>query len=238
VGLAGFVDAIAGGGGLISLPAYWIAGLPGVQAVATNKLSACMGATISFTRYAKSGFIPWKTAIPSVVCAMLGAPVGAWIASLIDRQVFNWVILVLLPPVAYYVLKDKNLSEAGQPLPFRRTVMVSCAISLVMGVYDGFFGPGTGVFLILLLTSLAHLDLRRANGLCKAINWATNVSSLVSYLLMGKVLVPLALTAGCFSIVGTYLGTKVFEKKGARSVRPLMLIVLAIFFIKLITEIF
>ena len=114
---------------------------------------------------------------------------------------------------------------------------IGSVVSFVIGIYDGFYGPGTGVFLILLLTGLAHYGLKEANGLCKAINWTTNVSSLVVFLLGGRVLLPLGLTAGLFSIVGSYLGAKTFEKKGAQSVKPLMLIVVAIFFVKVLAEI-
>ena len=237
VGLAGFVDAIAGGGGLISLPAYLIAGLPTQAALATNKMSACMGATIAAGKYAKSGFIPWKTAIPCVLFAMLGSNLGAQIVLLIDDYYFKRLMLVILPLTALYIYRSKVMAQERPALPFWQTAIIGSAVSFAIGVYDGFYGPGTGVFLILLLTGLAHYGLRESNGLCKAINWTTNVSSLTVFLLNGKVLLPLGLAAGCFSIVGSYLGAKTFEKKGARSVKPLMLIVVAIFFVKVLAEI-
>ena len=237
VGLAGFVDAIAGGGGLISLPAYLIAGLPTQAALATNKMSACMGATIAAGKYAKSGFIPWKTAIPCVVFAMLGSSLGARIVLLIDDYYFKRLMLVILPLTAIYIYRNKVMAQERPALPFWQTALIGSAVSFAIGVYDGFYGPGTGVFLILLLTSLAHYGLKEANGLCKAINWTTNVSSLVVFLMHGRVLLPLGLTAGLFSIAGSYLGARTFEKKGAQSVKPLMLVVVAIFFVKVLVEI-
>ena len=237
VGLAGFVDAIAGGGGLISLPAYLIAGLPTQAALATNKMSACMGATIAAGKYAKSGFIPWKTAIPCVVFAMLGSNLGAQIVLLIDDYYFKRLMLVILPLTALYIYRSKVMAQERPALPFWQTAIIGSAVSFAIGVYDGFYGPGTGVFLILLLTSLAHYGLKEANGLCKAINWTTNVSSLAVFLLNGRVLLPLGLTAGLFSIAGSYLGARTFEKKGAQSVKPLMLVVVAIFFVKVLLEI-
>lgn len=236
VGLAGFVDAIAGGGGLISLPAYLIAGLPTQAALATNKMSACMGATIAAGKYAKSGFIPWKTAIPCVVFAMLGSNLGARIVLLIDDYYFKRLMLVILPLTAIYIYRSKVMAQERPALPFWQTALIGSAVSFAIGVYDGFYGPGTGVFLILLLTSLAHYGLKEANGLCKAINWTTNVSSLAVFLMNGRVLLPLGLTAGLFSIAGSYLGARTFEKKGAQSVKPLMLVVVAIFFVKVLVE--
>lgn len=237
VGLAGFVDAIAGGGGLISLPAYLIAGLPTQAALATNKMSACMGATIAAGKYAKSGFIPWKTAIPCVLFAMLGSSLGARIVLLIDDYYFKRLMLVILPLTALYIYRSKVMAQERPALPFWQTAIIGSAVSFAIGVYDGFYGPGTGVFLILLLTSLAHYGLKEANGLCKAINWTTNVSSLAVFLMNGRVLLPLGLTAGLFSIAGSYLGARTFEKKGAQSVKPLMLVVVAIFFVKVLLEI-
>lgn len=237
VGLAGFVDAIAGGGGLISLPAYLIAGLPTQAALATNKMSACMGATIAAGKYAKSGFIPWKTAIPCVLFAMLGSNLGAQIVLLIDDYYFKRLMLVILPLTALYIYRNKVMAQERPALPFWQTAIIGSAVSFSIGIYDGFYGPGTGVFLILLLTSLAHYGLKEANGLCKAINWTTNVSSLAVFLMNGRVLLPLGLTAGLFSIAGSYLGARTFEKKGAQSVKPLMLVVVAIFFVKVLLEI-
>ena len=237
VGLAGFVDAIAGGGGLISLPAYLIAGLPTQMALAPNKMSACMGATIAAGKYAKNGYIPWKTAIPCVIFAMLGSNLGARIALMIDDYYLKRLMLVVLPLTAIYIYTNKTMARERDKLPLWQTMAIGSVVSFVIGIYDGFYGPGTGVFLILLLTGLAHYGLKEANGLCKAINWTTNVSSLVVFLLGGRVLLPLGLTAGLFSIVGSYLGAKTFEKKGARSVKPLMLVVVAIFFVKVLVEI-
>lgn len=236
VGLAGFVDAVAGGGGLISLPAYLIAGLPVQYAIGTNKLSAVMGATIATGKYAKNGFIPWIPAIPCIAMALGGSYLGAHIALLVDDYYFKRIILVILPLTAVYILRNKTISAKGAPLALFPTIAIACVVAFVIGIYDGFYGPGTGVFLILLLTSAAHMPLQEANGLSKAINWATNVSAVAVYLVNGRALMALGLTAGIFNMVGSYLGARTFEKKGAQSVRPLMLIVLTIFFIKIVTE--
>ena len=196
-----------------------------------------MGATIAAGKYAKNGYIPWKTAIPCVLFAMLGSNLGAQIVLLIDDYYFKRLMLVILPLTALYIYRNKVMAQERPALPFWQTAIIGSAVSFAIGIYDGFYGPGTGVFLILLLTSLAHYGLKEANGLCKAINWTTNVSSLAVFLMNGRVLLPLGLTAGLFSIAGSYLGARTFEKKGAQSVKPLMLVVVAIFFVKVLLEI-
>ena len=232
--LAGVVDAIAGGGGLISLPAYLISGLPVHTAIATNKVSSCMGTSIATLRYARSGFIPWREAAAGVVFALAGSTLGARLALMLDDRVFRVVMLVILPLTAVYVLRGKALQETQpqEPYPPRRTALVIMAASLGIGVYDGFYGPGTGTFLLLILTGAAHMDLRRANGVSKAINLATNAAALTVYLIHGAALLPLGLTAGLFSIAGNYAGARMFSAKGARSVKPVILIVLAVFFVR------
>lgn len=234
--LGGFVDAVAGGGGLITLPAYLIAGLPTHYALGTNKLSAGMGSTIATVKYALNGYVPWKYCLTSVICALLGSSLGANLALLVADFYFKIIILVVLPLTAVYVVRGKAMVEPGAPLPTTKAMAVSAGISLVIGMYDGFYGPGTGIFLILLLTAVAHLSLKEANGMAKMINLATNYAATAVFIINGTVIYPLALTAGAFSIVGSYVGAKVFEKKGVLSVKPLMIVVISIFFIKVLWE--
>ncbi len=236
VGLAGFIDAIAGGGGLISLPAYMFAGVPVHFALGTNKLSASFGAVISAWRYQKKGYTPLKISIFCAVCALIGSAGGAKLAMLLDDKYFKIVMLVLLPFIAYYILRKHSFSDNPTPLSEWKTISLGMAISLVIGVYDGFYGPGTGTFLILLLTSMAHLTLNVANGVAKVINLATNIAALAVFIAEGSALYLVGIVAGMFSIIGSYLGTLCFEKGGAKIVRPIMIFVVALFFIKVITE--
>ncbi len=237
--IAGFVDAVAGGGGLISLPAYLISGIPVHMAIGTNKLSSGMGTALATFRYAKSGYIRWKLAAFCAVCALVGSSCGAELALLIDDGAFKIIMLVILPLVALYVLRGKALVNDGEKTPLSpvKTTVIAMVVALVIGAYDGFYGPGTGTFLILLLTGVAHLCLSEANGIAKVTNLATNVAALTVYLFNGKVIFPLGLAAGCFSIAGNYIGTRFFAKGGAKSVKPIILIVLAIFFVKVLTEV-
>ena len=238
VGIAGFVDSIAGGGGLISLPAYLISGLPVHTSIATNKLSSSMGTTVATAKYALSGYIDWHLAVFCAAASLAGAALGANIALLISENIFRVLMLIILPLTALYVMRKKDLfsGENRRELTFWHSVLLSSIIAFGLGMYDGFYGPGTGTFLILLLTRFAHMELHRANGITKVINLSSNLSSLAVYLLSGQVLMPLGLCAGLFSILGNYLGSRCFTKKGANIARPVILLVLCIFFIRTALE--
>ena len=234
--LAGFVDAIAGGGGLISLPAYIISGLPIHNAIATNKMSSTMGTVLATFKFARSGFIPWKLSLSCVACAFAGSSFGAHLALLMDAKIFMMFMLVVLPATGLYLTRGNVLVTEKEPYAYKKTVVLSMITALFLGVYDGFYGPGTGTFLLLLLTGVAHLPLKSANGVTKVINSTTNLAALCVFLLNGKVLLPLAITAGLFNMAGNYLGAMYFERGGGKNVKPIILFVLAVFFIKVIYE--
>lgn len=235
--LGGFVDAVAGGGGLISLPAYMIAGLPVHASIGTNKLSSAMGTTLTTFRFWKSGYVKARLSLICALFALVGSTCGANLAMLVDDQIFKILLLFILPMTALYVFKSKGM-EPGvrEPLSERRTLLIACGLALGIGVYDGFYGPGTGTFLLLLLTGLAHMDLNDAAGTTKVINLATNVAALVTYLLNGQVYFVLGLTAGLFGIAGNYLGARSFSARGSKIVKPLIGAVLALFFIRVVYE--
>ena len=235
--LGGFVDAIAGGGGLISLPAYLIAGLPVHMSIGTNKISSAMGTTLTTFKFWKAGYIKPKLCLLCAVFALIGSAGGANLALLVSDRVFKIILLFVLPLTALYVFKSKAMDTAGKdPLPPGKTALIASALALVIGVYDGFYGPGT--FLLLLLTGLAHMSLNDAAGTTKVINLSTNIAALVTYLVNGQVWLPLGLTAGLFGIAGNYMGARSFVSKGSRIVKPLIAVVLAIFFVRVVYETF
>ena len=233
---AGIVDAIAGGGGLITLPVYMLVGLPPHQAIGTNKMSSCMGTTAATYRFAREGCINLKMAAFAVVFALAGSYTGARISLLISNRLFKILMLFILPVTAAFVLRTRNFDVERVPYSFKKTCILSCIIAFAVGVYDGFYGPGTGTFLILLLTSAAHLSLQEANGLTKAINMTTNVTSLIVFLYNGTVLIPLGILAGICNIAGNWIGVTSFNRKGGAIVRPVMLLVLAVFLARTIIE--
>lgn len=239
----GFVDSIAGGGGFISLPAYMMSGLPVHMAIGTNKLSSAMGTSIATYRFAKKEYINLKTAIYCAMCALIGSMMGAKTALLIDDKIFKLIMLVILPITGLYVIFNKSLErnkkerDEDDDFSHKKTLIIAMIVALVIGFYDGFYGPGTGTFLMIALTSLAHMTLNESAGITKVINLTTNITSLCVFLLNGKVMLSVGLIAGLFGIAGNYVGTNLFSDKGVKIVKPLMLVVLSIFFIKLFMEI-
>lgn len=234
--LAGFIDAIAGGGGLISLPAYMLAGVPVHFAIGTNKMSSCMGTFISTYRFAKNGYIKFKLALVTVICALIGSPLGAMLSLKISDLYLKILMIVILPITAFYVLRKRDFeeSEIVENQLYFKTYLKCMLISFLIGAYDGFYGPGTGTFLILLLTGVANLSLNTAAGTTKAINLASNIAALTTFIINGKVPMLLGLIAGIFSIAGNYLGSSYFTKQGGKIVRPVIMTVLTVFLVKIL----
>lgn len=140
--LSGFVDAIAGGGGLISLPAYFISGLPTHFALGTNKLSAMLGTSITTYKYAKLGYINLKMAVIAVIFAFVGSSIGAKLALLVPDREFKIALLFILPLTAYYLLKNRNFGQGSEKKLSEVLVIALCSlVSLFVGIYDGIYGP-------------------------------------------------------------------------------------------------
>ena len=236
--LGGFVDAIAGGGGLISLPAYLIAGLPVHTAIGTNKVSSAMGTAVTTWKFWKQGYIQIKLAVLCAVCALGGSTLGANLALMVSDHIFKIILLIILPLTGFYVLRSKSMERTDQNSEItRRMYLIAAICAFGIGIYDGFYGPGTGTFLLLLLTGLAHMDLDHAAGTTKVINLSTNVAALVTYLINGHTMLLLGLIAGIFGIAGNWLGARSFTRKGVKIVKPVICVVLVIFFIRVLLEV-
>lgn len=235
--LASFVDSIGGGGGLISLPAYLFAGVPVHSAVATNKLSSATGTVISTIRLCKNRYMDFPLALPGIVAALIGSAIGANLVLLVDDKILKGMLVVLLPIIAFYVLRKKDINPKETKSISRRTeYMIATTASFIIGMYDGFYGPGTGTFLILAYTGLVKMDVLTAAGNTKLVNLTSNLSALAVFLVNGVVLLPLGLVASVFSIAGHYIGAGMVMKSGSKIVRPIILLVVALLFVKVILE--
>ena len=236
--LAGFVDSIGGGGGLISLPAYIFAGLPMHTAIATNKLSSACGTSLATARFIRNRLINFRLVLPGVAAAILGSAVGARLSLLASESLIRDVLFVVLPVAAFFVLNRKLFPDREDaPVELnRRTVTVCVLASLLIGVYDGFYGPGTGTFLIIAFTVFDKMSVSTANAHAKAINLTTNISSLAVFLLNGQVLIPLGLAAAACNMLGNYIGSGLAMSKGEKITRPIILVVLVLLLIKILLE--
>ena len=150
--LAGLVDSIAGGGGLISLPAFLLAGLPPHNALATNKLASSIGTTASTVRYCKHGYFDKIIAVPGILCALIGSICGAHLVLLTSDTILKKVMLVVLPVVAVCVLTDKKEIRHDTSFSLRKRMAIVSVCAFLIGIYDGFYGPGTGTFLLFIHT--------------------------------------------------------------------------------------
>ena len=233
---ASFMDAIGGGGGIISLPSYLLAGMPTHFALGTNKLSSSLGTIASAYRYVRSGCVDWVLALPSIALALVGSHFGTSLQLLVAETYLQYLLLAVLPLVAVFLLKKKSLPEIpGEIKPWRQRSIV-WAVSLLIGTYDGFYGPGTGTFLLLIFCHLAKMDVRTASGNVKLVNLASNVGALAASLMAGKVLLPVGLLAAAFSIGGHYLGAGLTIRNGSKIVRPVILTVLLLLALKVLGE--
>ena len=233
--LAGLIDSIAGGGGLISLPAYMLTGMPMHSVLATNKLSSSCGTALTTARFIKNGMVSLKLSIPSVAAAVCGSVIGSHIALMLPESVIRQILLFVLPVAAFFVLNRrlfKDNPDDGRA-PDRRTYIVASASAFLIGAYDGMYGPGTGTFLIIAFTVFARMSVKKSNAQAKVINLTSNITALTVFLLNRQVIIPLGLAGAACSIAGNYVGSSLVMTKGAKIVRPVLLLVLAILFIKI-----
>ncbi len=232
--LAGFVDAVAGGGGLISLPAYLLAGLPAHLAAGTNKFAASTGTFVAAIKYLRSGKIALRQAATTAVFSLLGALLGTTLALHIPERALHLVLLLSLPCVALFLFlrKDFGMSAEEKELSTARQLCYASLIGLGIGAYDGLIGPGTGTLLILCFTSLLGYDLILSSGCAKVCNLASNVASLFLYLLDGKVLFALGIPAAACAMLGGYLGARLAVHGGVKWVRLFIFAVLFLLFVK------
>ena len=235
---AGLVDAIAGGGGIISLPAYIIAGLPSHEAIATNKLSSALGTALTTFRFIKRGLVNLKLSLITVSSAVIGSSLGARLSLMASERILRILLLFILPAAAVIVLNRSLLKDSGKDeITFdRRTILTAVVSAFIIGGYDGFYGPGTGTFLIIAFTVFAHFSAERANAQAKVINLTTNLTSLTVYLLNEKVVILLGLAAAACNMAGNYIGSGLVLKKGVKIIRPMMILVLMILLVRVITE--
>ncbi len=234
--LTGFVDSIAGGGGLISLPAYLFAGLPIHTAIATNKFSSSFGTALVTARFIKEKLVIFKLAVPSVFFGFLGSAIGAKFSLFVPENILKTLLLVVLPVAAFCVL-NRRIFKTDESEEFKctwKTFLIVMIAALVIGAYDGLYGPGTGTFLIIAFTVFAKMKIRQANAHTKVINLSTNIAALVVFLLNGQVLIPLGLAGAACNMLGGYIGSGLVMTKGPKIVKPIIIVVLTLLLVKII----
>ncbi|WBU60075.1 TSUP family transporter [Paracoccus albus] len=232
---AGMIDAIAGGGGLITVPALMLAGVPPAQALATNKVQGVFGAATAAYSYARSGHVSPRRQVGAALLAFAAGMAGAFCVTLIPTQALRYLLPVLLIGIAAFFALKPGLSDADRtaritPLQF------TCFVVPLIGFYDGLLGPGTGAFLMLGFVMLAGYGILKATAHTKLLNFASNLGGLVAFALVGKPLWLTGLAMGAAQIAGAWVGSRLAMRIGARLIKPLLVMTSAGLALKLILD--
>lgn len=234
--LAGFIDSVVGGGGLIQLPAMLILfpNLPIATILGTNKFASCAGTTIAVSRYARHVTFDWPTILPAAITAFIFSFLGSRIVSLLNPAFLRPIVLILLILVAIYVFFVKDLGIIHQPRHRpKKAQLLGILMGAALGFYDGFFGPGAGSFLIFLFVGLFGFDFLAASASAKVINLATNLASVLYFGWTGHIIYAYAIPMAVCSILGATIGARLAIAKGSRFVRIFFLVIVCALIAKL-----
>ena len=233
--LAGLVDSIVGGGGLILLPALFATfpQAPPATLFGTNKSASIWGTAFATVQYSRRVQLPWRALLPAAAAGLLGSLAGAWAVTQVDPALFRKALPLLLTALLAYTLARKDLGREHAPrYAGRAEALMASAIGLVVGFYDGFFGPGTGSFLVFAWVRLLGYDFLNASASAKLINTATNFSALMLFTWQGHVWWHLALAMALANVVGSLIGTRLALRHGAGFVRRVFIFVVLALIVK------
>ena len=221
--VAGFVDSIAGGGGLIVIPALLWAGVPPLHALGTNKLQSVFGTAVALRNYWRSGLVEWRPNRLTVALVFVGAVAGALVVQLIRPKILNLIIPLLLVAAALYILLSPRMTD--HDAHHRVSSGGYAPIGTAIGFYDGFFGPGAGTFYTTSLVALRGYGLTKATALTKLVNVTSAAASLILFALGGHLLWLLGLCMAVGAMAGGWLGSHSALRFGARLIRPLLVLI-------------
>ncbi len=222
--LAGFVDSIAGGGGLICVPVLMFAGLTPVQALATNKLQAAFGTLSASLHFIRQGQVQPRQILPAILCSFVGSALGAVAVQMVDTAALRQVLPLLLAGAALYFLLAPRLTDEAATARLGLWGF-SLTAGFAIGFYDGFFGPGTGSFFAIACVTLLGLGLRQATAHTKLLNLASNLGSMLFFILGGHMVWTVGAVMAVGQLIGGRLGAGTVVKHGAKVVRPMLVII-------------
>jgi len=223
---------------LISLPTYLALGVPTELVLGTNKCVSSTGTTFAVFRYIKNRTILWETVSYAIVAGTIGAAIGAALSIHLSRDIIFGLLLVVIPILLYLQTTQRPTQAARPELTRRQVVFRSILAGLIIGGYDGIFGPGTGTFLLLAFMMFLHMGLREASANARIVNYASNVSALIYFLIKGRVFWPVATVAIVASIAGNWLGSGLVINNADRVVVPIFRFVLFLLMLKCSYDLF
>lgn len=233
--LAGFVDSIAGGGGLLTVPALLLAGFDPVTAIATNKVQGTFAIVSALITYARKGLVEWRAGLPMFLVALALGATGAASVHLMSKTFLNAIVPVALLLVALYFGFARGIGDADRKARLTRVAFIALIVPPI-AFYDGFFGPGGGSFYAMALVSLLGLGLTRTTAMAKVLNGGSNAGSLLIFTLAGSVLWPLGIGMALCSMAGAQIGSRLAVGYGARLIRPLIVVVCVALVIRLLAD--
>ena len=236
--LAGLIDSMAGGGGLISIPAYLAAGLPPHFALGNNKFSSANGTIFTTIKFFRNNLIDTKVALFSAIFALIGSFLGTKTVLYLSPNFLNLLLIIALPVIAIVLIFNKKLGKVNNShtVSLKKKLITAVIAGLAIGFYDGFFGPGTGAFLILIYTSVLSYDFVVANANAKVVNLASNLAAVVTFIASGKVNYEIAIPAVICGILGNLVGSHLVIKKGNNFIKPVFIFVLILLLIKVVWD--
>lgn len=233
----GFIDAIAGGGGLLTVPALLVSGLPPHFVLGTNKISCVLGTAVALLNFTKHKLVKWRLVVWGFGFSLAGSWLGSLLALWLDPAILGKILIFLLPVgMLATFIPSKKKEMARQEISGIAFWLFLPLICLAIGLYDGFFGPATGSFLIIALHWLLRLDLLEASGTAKAFNLASNLSGAISFVWHGTVIWELGVIMACCLMLGNWLGSTFAIHVGAKAVKRFLFIALGLLLITLIIQ--
>lgn len=235
--LAAAVDSIAGGGGMISLPAIMAAGVPPHLALGTNKFASTWGSITSTIKFARSDKINFNLVKYQIGCTIIGSAIGVKTVLSIDERFLHVLIVALIFVVAIYTTLKKDFGQANRFNGLtNQNVLLGMGFALILGFYDGFFGPGTGTFLIFSFISVFGFDFTVAAGNSKILNFVSNIVSLILFAISGKIVYLAGIPMAISMVLGAWVGTHIAIKNGAKIIKPIFITIALLLMVKLLWQ--
>ncbi len=221
--IAGYIDSIAGGGGMITVPMLLFSGIPPIFVLGTNKMQSVVGALMATIKYATSKKINWKIVSIAIIPCLITSYIGSELVMFLSDEIIQWAILLSIPIALLALLKKSNqIKEENSELSKKNIFLATAPI----GFYDGLLGPGTGTYLTISMKKFLHLDYLTATASTKPLNFATNLGSVLAFLIAGKILFLAAIPMGLANIAGSYVGSHYAIKGGEEFIKKVLIFVL------------
>ncbi len=221
--VAGWVDAIAGGGGLLTVPAMLVVGLPPASAIATNKLQGSVGTLVAALFFIRRGAVSVSDNASAIITVCVGAVCGGFVITRVDVSLLDFIVPVLLASVAVYYLLFAGDLDASRTAPVERSYFNKTVVP-GLGFYDGFFGPGTGSLMTSSYVAFRGMPIKTATAHAKVLNCASNVAALVSFLVFGEIALVVGVVMLVGQLIGAYFGARAAWTAGARLIKPMIVV--------------